>query len=168
MKKWFFVLICLPFVFGACKKDKGTGCTAVQTTQVATTPEIDSIQNFLNHNGITAIKHECGAFYTIDSVGSRVSPGICSSVAVTYTGYLMGQTTSFQEYTDSAGVVFSMQDVVIGWQRVLPELKEGGKITIYIPPSLGYGATDKKNPDGDIIVPRNSYMKFNISLLQVY
>ena len=168
MKKWFFLLVCLPFVFGACKKDKGSGCTAVQTTVVATTAEIDSLQNYINHNGITAIKHECGAFYTIDSAGTKLSPGICNSVAVTYSGYLLGHTTPFQSFTDSAGIVFAMQDVVVGWQRVLSVLKEGGGITIYIPPSLGYGAVNKKNADGDIIVPANSYMKFNIRLLQVY
>ena len=170
MKKWFFLLASgLALFMGACKKDKTAGCTAVQTTIVATSAEIDSLNSYFTHNGITnAIQHECGAFYTIDSVGTGKNPGICTSIAVTYSGNFFGNPVPFQSYTDSAGIVFALVDVIVGWQRVLPELKVGGRITIYIPPSLGYGSVDKKNADGDIIIPKNSYLKFNINLLQVY
>jgi FKBP-type peptidyl-prolyl cis-trans isomerase FkpA len=169
MKKWFFLLASgLALFVGACKKDKATGCTVTQTTIVATTAEIDSLNRYLNQNGILATQHESGAFYTIDSAGTGLNPGICNSVAVTYAGYLLGNPVPFQTYSDSAGIVFSLADVIVGWQRVIPVLKSGGAITLYIPPSLGYGSVDKKNADGDIVVPKNSYMKFNINLLEVY
>ncbi|MEO8772027.1 MAG: FKBP-type peptidyl-prolyl cis-trans isomerase [Ferruginibacter sp.] len=170
MKKWFFLLSTgLALFMVACKKDKTAGCTATQTTVVATTAEIDSLHSYFINNGITnAIQHESGAFYTIDSVGTGLNPGICNSVAVTYSGNIFGNPVPFQSYTDSAGIVFSLGSVIVGWQRVLPELKVGGRITLYIPPSLGYGSVDKKNGDGDIIIPKNSYLKFNISLLEVY
>ncbi|MEO6670933.1 MAG: FKBP-type peptidyl-prolyl cis-trans isomerase [Ferruginibacter sp.] len=169
MKKWLFLIVVVLGLFmGSCKKDKVAGCTATQTTIVASAAEIDSLNSYFTHNGIPAIQHESGAFYTIDSAGTGLNPGICNSVAVTYAGYLLGNPVPFQSYTDSAGIVFSLADVIVGWQRVMPVLKVGGGITIYIPPSLGYGAVDRKNGDGDVIVPKNSYMKFNISLLEIY
>jgi FKBP-type peptidyl-prolyl cis-trans isomerase len=169
MKKWFsLIAVGMALFMGACKKDKAAGCTATQTTIVATTTEIDSLSRYFTLNGIPAIQHESGCFNTLDSAGTGLNPGICNSVAVTYAGYLMGNPVPFNTFSDSTGIVFSLQDVVVGWQRVMPVLKVGGGITIYIPPSLGYGSVDKKNGDGDIIVPKNSYMKFTIHLLEVY
>ena len=169
MKKWFsLIVVSMALFMGACKKSKTAGCTATQTTIVAPTAEIDSLRSYLTINGISAIQHESGCFYTIDSTGSGVNPGICNSIAVTYAGYVLGNPVPFQTFSDSAGIVFSLQNVVVGWQRTLPVLNDGGRITIYIPPSLGYGAVDKKDANGDIIVPKNSYMKFSIRLLQVY
>ncbi|MBS1743657.1 MAG: FKBP-type peptidyl-prolyl cis-trans isomerase [Bacteroidetes bacterium] len=169
MKKWFFFSICLAFVFGACKKKQDTACTAVPSTSVAASAEIDSLQRYLSINGITATQHESGVYYQVDSVGTGlIGPDVCNSVAVTYKGYLMGNPVPFQSFTDSIGIVFSVQDLIQGWQRTMPLMRAGGGMTIYIPPSLGYGSTDKKNPDGDIIVPKNSYLKFNVHLIEVY
>lgn len=168
MKKWFFILLGFGVVLGACKKDKTTGCTAVDSTQNATTAEIDSLRTYLSNKGIPAQEHPSGVFYTIDSTGSGLNPGICNSVAVTYSGYLMDNPVAFESFTDTAGVVLSLQDLILGWQRTMPLLKPGGGMTIFIPPSLAYGAVDKRNGDGDIIVPRNSYLKFNVHLIVIY
>ena len=170
MKKWFFLLLAAtPLIFGACKKDKKSGCTAVESTQTATAAEIDSLQTYLTAHGIVAQQHPSGTFYTIDSAGTGLTiPGICNSVVVTYSGYLLGNTVPFQSFLDTTGLIFSMQDLIVGWQRTMPVLRKGGGMTIYIPPSLGYGSTDKKNADGDIIVPKNTYMKFNVHLIDIY
>lgn len=169
MKKWFFLLLSLPFVFGACKKDKDSGCTATESTQVATSTEIDSLQRYLNDHNITASQHESGVFYHMDSTGTGLkAPGVCSSIAVRYRGYLLGNTVPFDQYIDSGGVVMTLENTVAAWQRTLPLMRAGGGMTIYLPPSMGYGSVDKKNPDGDIIVPKNSYTKFSIELLDVY
>jgi FKBP-type peptidyl-prolyl cis-trans isomerase FkpA len=169
MKKWFFLLLTGVVLFlGACKKSKTAGCTATESTLVATAAEIDSLSSYINHNSIIAAQDASGVFYTIDSLGTGLAPGICSAVAVTYSGYLLGNPVPFQTYLDTAGVTLTVTDLIIGWQKVMPRLKVGGGMTIYIPPSLGYGSADKRNPDGDIIVPHDSYLKFNIHLIGVY
>ena len=169
MKKWFFLsLLSMGLMLGACKKSKTAGCTAVQSTLVATSAEIDSLSSYLAHHSIVATQHASGVFYTIDSLGTGLNPGICSAISATYSGYLLGNPVPFQSYLDSAGVTFTVTDLIVGWQRVMPLLKVGGGMTIYIPPSLGYGSVDKRNGDGDIIVPHDSYLKFNIHLVDLY
>jgi FKBP-type peptidyl-prolyl cis-trans isomerase FkpA len=49
----------------------------------------------------------------------------------------------------------------------MPLVKAGGSITMYIPPSLAYGNNDQRDQLGNIILPANSYIKFEMSLKAV-
>jgi FKBP-type peptidyl-prolyl cis-trans isomerase len=49
----------------------------------------------------------------------------------------------------------------LGWQYGLPLIKPGGKILLYLPPSLGYGSS----PVGTI--PANSVLIFEVQLVSV-
>lgn len=55
----------------------------------------------------------------------------------------------------------------MGWQKGLPYIKGGGKIKLYIPPSLGYGAKDVKDDMGNVIIPANSILVFSLELTDV-
>jgi FKBP-type peptidyl-prolyl cis-trans isomerase FkpA len=57
--------------------------------------------------------------------------------------------------------------LIIGWQKGLPLIKSGGSITLFIPPSLGYGNQDIRNSSGAVIIPANSNLKFTIDLVSV-
>ncbi|HEY8688210.1 MAG TPA: FKBP-type peptidyl-prolyl cis-trans isomerase, partial [Chitinophagaceae bacterium] len=56
---------------------------------------------------------------------------------------------------------FTLGQVIVGWQKGLPLIRAGGMITLYIPPSLGYGSS----PFGSI--PANSILIFDIELIDV-
>jgi FKBP-type peptidyl-prolyl cis-trans isomerase FkpA len=169
MKKWFFLFLGLPFFFAACKKSSSDACTYVESTTQATAAEIAHLDSFMTANSIANfVKHPSGVFYTIDSAGSGITAtNLCSIVGVKYSGYLLGNTVTFDQNSDSLGTSLSLGGLIVGWQKVLPLIKAGGKVTLYIPPSLGYGDIDKRNANGDIIIPRNSYLKFKIDLLTV-
>ena len=59
------------------------------------------------------------------------------------------------------GVEFPLSNLITGWQEGIPLLSPGGKITLYLPPSLAYGT----NASGSI--PRNSNLIFTIDLIKV-
>jgi len=139
------------------------GCSAPAVGSYASVAETAYLQNYLTANAITASGIH-GMFYVIHSPGSGASPNLCSNVRVTYTGRLITGTTDGAQFDASLTPVnFSLDGLIAGWQPVLPLLKSNGTVTLYIPPSLGYGA--QVTGSGANTIPANSYLKFDITLL---
>jgi FKBP-type peptidyl-prolyl cis-trans isomerase FkpA len=46
-------------------------------------------------------------------------------------------------------------------------IKPGGKMRIYVPPRLGYGSQDLKDASGNVVVPGNSILIFEVELVAV-
>ena len=144
--------------FSWCKKSSPEGCGYSESTLVAPASEVATLQAYITANHPTAIQHPSGLFYEITAPGSGANPSICSKVTVKYSGYL---TTGAKFDENLTGVTFSLGDLIVGWQKGLPLVKKSGSITLYIPPSLGYG----NRPVGSI--PANSYLVFYIQLVDV-
>ncbi len=161
MKKYFLftVLSFLIFITACTKKDTACSLTDVNVTASAT--EIASIQNYLTTNGLTATQHSSGFFYKITAAGSgAIIANLCSNITVKYTGKLTNGTV-FDQTAAGATATFKLGQLIVGWQKGLPLISSGGKITLYIPPSLGYGS----NAAG--AVPANSILIFDIELVGV-
>ena len=166
MKKWFFLFLSASLAFTACKKDKDTaGCTYTQSSTVATPAEIDSLGSYLSHQGISTIQDSSGVFYSIDSLGSGLTPGLCSNMTVEYKCILLKNDKVVDSTATGQTTVMQLGGLIVGWQKIMPMIKAGSRVTLYIPPTLGYGATTKRNGDGDVIIPAYSYLKFNIWLV---
>lgn len=166
MKKIFFLLVmALPVFLSSCKKEDK--CPFSESSASATAAERTYLQNYLSTNNITAQEHASGVFYNITLAGSGSSPAICSYVTAKYTGSFIPGGAIF-DFTPagSPGSNFALGEVIVGWQKGLPLLKTGGKITLYIPPSLAYGSSNYPN-DSNIRIPANSYLKFEIELVSV-
>ena len=144
--------------FSGCKKSSPEGCGYSESTLVAPASEVATLQAYITANHPTAIQHPSGLFYEITAPGSGANPAICSKVTVKYSGYL---TTGAKFDENLTGVTFSLGDLIVGWRKGLPLVKKSGSITLYIPPSLGYG----NRPVGSI--PANSYLVFYIQLVDV-
>lgn len=166
MKNFLFLASLTCLMFSSCKKNDSPGCTFTTSTAVATSSEITFLQNHITTNNISAIQHPSGVFYKLNNPGTGISPTVCSNMTVKYTGRVLGGNI-FDSNTSSSGASFVLGELILGWQRVLPILKEGGSITLYIPPSLGYGASPISNGAGVVIIPANSYLQFDIELLDV-
>ncbi len=166
MKKFFLLLIvALPLTFISCKKSGTSSCPFTESSAVATTAEISALQNYITVNGYTATQHSSGVFYNITAPGTgTVSAGLCSTITVKYTGKL---TTGSTFDSNTTGVQFQLGQLIVGWQKVLPLLRSGGKITLYIPPSLGYGDREVRDNNGTLLIPSNSYLVFEIELMNV-
>lgn len=149
------VFIVLGLLFTACKKDNTQNCSAVNVT--APSNEIDSLKAYLNKNSISATEDSRGFFYTINSAGSGNKPTVCNTVTVNYKGTLTNGT----QFDANNNVTFALDELVVGWQEAIPLIAPGGSITLYLPPTLGYGAA------GSGPVPGNAITIFNIDLTSV-
>lgn len=153
-----FILIVL--LTGCLKDPKASDdadCVYDACVFKAPATEIQDVQNYLAANGITNFTQHCsGLFYIIDQAGSGTQPNACSYVTVHFKGSLTDGTV-FQE----ADYGTFLDRVIPGWTKGIPQIKEGGKIRLFVPPTLGYGA----QPYGSI--PANSILIFEIELFDV-
>lgn len=167
MKKWFFVLAGLPVLLFSCNKSEENKCTYSEPAITAPANEVAYLQNYVSANSIPATQHPSGVFYTIQNPGSGAAPSVCSNITVNYTGALLPGGNVFDSNTSPSGVSFVLGQLIAGWQKVLPLLRIGGSMTMYIPPTLGYGAYDRTDGNGNVIIPANSYLRFTVDLLDV-
>jgi FKBP-type peptidyl-prolyl cis-trans isomerase FkpA len=160
MYKVFLCLVTIAFVATSClKSDKG--CYFSPSTLVAPQAEQDSVKAYLDSNGIQATKDPSGFYYEIISAGSADKvPELCSYITVSYTGKL----TTGATFDQNTSVQFQLGAVIDGWKKGIPLIKKGGKIRLYIPPTLGYGNVDIKNESGTILIPKKSILLFEVSL----
>jgi FKBP-type peptidyl-prolyl cis-trans isomerase FkpA len=165
MKNVFLLLCAVLLLSVSCKKNEG--CAYTDSTTSASAAERAYLQNYVTTNSLAAVEHASGVFYTVTNPGTGTNPSICSNITVKYAGTLIPTGTQFDASTSATGVNFALGQLIVGWQKVLPVLKSGGVITLYVPPSLGYGQQNVRDGAGNIVIPGNSYLKFTIELLNV-
>ncbi len=134
----YFTFLTL-FSFAGCKKSNSIQCDLTPHITTATSAEISYLQNYFTTNNILAAQHPSGVFYTTTNQGTGPSPTVCSNITVKYTGSLLGGGV-FDSNTSVTGAKFALGSLIKGWQWVLPILKRGGTITLYILPYLVYGS----------------------------
>ncbi|RYF79159.1 MAG: peptidylprolyl isomerase [Chitinophagaceae bacterium] len=164
MKKLFLMFAIVTIALVSCKKE-GSECEFVEPDITATTPEIAHLQNFIAANSIPATQHPSGLFYVIHEPGAGARPGICSTVFLKYTGRLMDTNQPFDQNLNGFSTVVG--GLIVGAQKGLQLFNKGGKIDLYIPPTLGYQDRVIRNQTGDTIIPANSYLKFEFELVDV-
>jgi FKBP-type peptidyl-prolyl cis-trans isomerase FkpA len=147
-----FCCIAIASFTSSCVKDN---CKDITTTAPAA--EVTALETYLSTNGIVATKDTRGFYFKIDTAGSEPHPSICANVTVKYNGKL---TNGTQFDANTTGVTFALSSLIIGWQEAIPLIGRGGKITMYLPPSLAYGATGSGSS-----IPPNSNLIFVINLL---
>lgn len=168
MKKILLTLTVAGALAGCLKSPEETRtCTYDECAVKAPATEIQGVKDYLAQNNITAVEHCSGLFYAIDSIGTGVSPTVCSGVSVRYKGMLTNGNVFDSSNTSTRP--FALQDLVRGWINGLPKIKTGGGMRLYIPPTLGYGAQPVTNrTTGAVIIPANSILIFEVMLDAVY
>ncbi len=166
--KYLVVSLSLLIIIASCKK-KDEECAAVQGTTVAPAAEELVITKYIQDSSIAnAVEFEnTGMYYVTTQQGSTKRAGLCSIVTVKYTGKLANGIV-FDKTPDGATSRFTLGGLIEGWKRIFPTVGDGTKIRLFIPPSLGYGATGQINPrTGAIVIPANSMLIFDIELLAI-
>lgn len=166
MRKIFLGVVVCALLFSACKKVDDE-CPYSNSTASATTAERDNLRTILSNASITATEHSSGVFYNITVPGTGTNPDVCSNITVKYTGSLVSNGSVFDSNSNTSGTTFTLGGLIAGWQAILPLVKAGGKVTMYIPPSLGYGQQNIRDGQNNIIIPGNSNLKFEMELLNV-
>lgn len=155
MKKLLF--IALVFVaLTSCKKENR--CSYDECAQKAPATEIQSVESYLQSNNITATQHCSGVYYVITQQGSGPRPTGCGAALVNYIGRLTNGN-EFDRNPAGQPVPFNMVELTPGFKNGLMQLKSGGKMTMYIPPYLGYGNQQVGS------IPPNSILIFEVELL---
>lgn len=128
---------------------------------VAPSSEQKVIEDYLLANNINATKHSSGMYYKIVEQGSGESPNNCSSIIFSY----IGKLSNGNEFDKGHNVAFTLGSLIEGCKKGLPLIQKGGNIKLYIPPSLGYGSADIKDNSGVVVIPANSMLIFDVTLV---
>lgn len=123
--------------------------------------EDNLIKDFLNTNKLTATKDAVsGLYYQIITPGTGNPVLPTSTIKAVYKGRLLTGTV-FDQATSANPLSIALSSVIQGWQTGLPFIKSGGKIRLFIPSRLGYGASAQNG------IPANSILDFDIELVEV-
>ena len=150
---------------GCLKNPEPQKCEFNPCGSKAPESEIAAVRAHLAANNLTATEHCSGLFYRIENDGTGNKPEACSNVFANYKGMLTDGSVFDQSQPPYAS--FNLTGVIQGWTIGVPLIKEGGRIILYIPPSLGYGNQDRRNGQGVVVIPANSIMVFEIDLVGV-
>lgn len=154
------ILTVLSFLNTGCLKDgyDSFTCTAKLPEINVPAAEITQVEAYLTANSITnAVKHPTGLYFIIENEGTGSRPTLCTNVAFTYKGQLTNGTVFDQTTTP---VLYPLSQLITGWQIGIPLIKSGGKIRLFIPPSLGYGSAVIPG------IPANSVLIFDVTVVE--
>lgn len=107
-------------------------------------------------------KTESGLLYQILEAGNDTKPEASNTVEVHYRGTLPTGEEFDSSYKRNESISFGLTGVIKGWTEGLQLIGEGGKIKLWIPPELGYGAQGA----GGMIKP-HQVLLFDVELIKV-
>ena len=156
------------FALSSCLK-KDSGCPYTELNVKAPDSEVQKVEQYLESKGITALKDSSGVYYIVETAGAGKAHEVCSVISVNYTGTLTNDQVF--DKTDGAPITFRLGELIPGWQKGLKHIQSGGKIKLFIPPSLGYGNSDRTRKDENgndiVVIPANSILIFSLELIAV-
>jgi FKBP-type peptidyl-prolyl cis-trans isomerase FkpA/FKBP-type peptidyl-prolyl cis-trans isomerase FklB len=102
-----------------------------------------------------------GLQYIVVKEGSGKTPGPKDTVKAHYKGTLITGEQFDSSYDRGQPAEFPVEGVIKGWTEALQMMKVGGKMKLFIPPELGYGAAARPG------IPANSVLVFDVELIDV-
>lgn len=150
MKKLVLILI-IPF-FISCSKDDDISADE----QLAIDEKI--IDSYLSENEIDADEHFSGIRYLVHEEGSGEVPDLNSKIYAKISSRFLDGSSFYQS---QEGEILLMNNLIDALKFMIPEMKEGGRITIYSPSAYCFGRNSSD------LVPANSILIFDIELLSV-
>ncbi|GAB3718625.1 hypothetical protein GCM10027592_61740 [Spirosoma flavus] len=158
LSKTALVILASLWLLTACQSGNNTPCDAKPVTTKAPDEEIAQLKQFIETGRIKATFDKRGFYYAIQNPGSGTKPTVCSTVSVNYDGKLTNGT----RFDSGNDVRFGLFQLIVGWQEGIPLIAPGGRITLYLPPSLAYGDQEQRD------IPANSILVFEIDLLSAH
>lgn len=163
--KYLISVLSLALLISSCSKSDSRNCDYDPCALQADATEVTSLENSLTTNGVVATKHCSGFFYIIDLTGTGSAPTICSTVSVKYKGQLTTNGNVFDQATTP--VSFALANLIEAWKKGMMLIKPGGKIRMWVPPSLAYGSQAIRDNNGNIVIPANTPLYFEIELVGI-
>lgn len=95
--------------------------------------------------------------YIMLTEGTGSKPTKNSNIKVSYKGSILNGS----QFDAAENITFNLGSLISGWGVMMPYVKEGGKIKMFLPARFAYGQT----PVGSI--PPNSILVFEVTLLDI-
>ena len=167
MKKYLATAAIAVFFLSSCLK-QDSKCGYPDSNVTAPEDQVNNLDDSLAKYNITgAMTSPSGFMYKIIDPGNGPSvTNLCSKIEVNYKGMFFNGKV-FDSTLKDAPAYFELGGVILGWQKGIPLIKQGGKINLYIPPSLGYGSKDRPDANGNVAIPGNSYLVFEVHVLKI-
>lgn len=108
------------------------------------------------------VTRDSGLQYKVITSGKGKQAQATGSITAHYEGTLINGTVFDSSYRRGEPATFNVNQVIKGWQEVLPLMHEGDKWKVFIPADLAYG----ERGQGPIIGP-NETLIFDIELVKV-
>lgn len=105
---------------------------------------------------------ESGLQYKIENPGNEIKATEKDTVEVHYKGTLLDGTVFDSSYDRGETASFPLDRVIKGWTEGMQLVGEGGKLTLWIPYSLGYGPRQMSEE-----LPAYSTLVFEVELIKV-
>ena len=159
MKKLSILLVTLLIAFAGCKKD----------SNVQNAIDNKLILAYIQANNLTTQTTGDGLYYVVTAPGDATRPLLTSIAYVKYRGYIMNGTVKGNQFDSSYELSeqpaqFTMSGLIKGFSEGLMQFGKGGKGTLIIPSTLGYGST-AQGVEGQLnYIPANSVLIFDIEL----
>ncbi len=150
MKKLILILI-IPF-FISCSKDDDISADE----QLAIDEKI--IDSYLSENEIDADEHFSGIRFVNGVIGTGSTPELNSTVYAKISSRLLNGTTFYESIDGEVLIISSLLEAL---KFMIPEMREGGKMTIYAPSFYCFGTQSSE------VLPANSIIIFEIELISI-
>ena len=151
------VVVVLVIIGGLYFVMKGTAGAPAQSTTATSTSASATTTDQVQGQDVTV------------GTGAAATPG--SLVSVLYVGKLQDGTvfdSSAAHGNKPLDFTLGSKDLIAGFQIGVNGMKVGGERLLSIPPTLGYGTQDVKDPtSGKVIIPANSTLIFDVKLVSV-
>jgi FKBP-type peptidyl-prolyl cis-trans isomerase len=102
-----------------------------------------------------------GLCYEILQQGAEKKPAATDLITVNYTGRLLDGKVFDSSDSGGKSAIFQVNRLIRGWAEGIQLIGVGGKIKLYVPFSLAYGAMGQRN------IPPFSTLEFEVELLNI-
>lgn len=141
---------------GCLKELTGPDCTPAPFTTASTSGD--------------TITTSTGLRYIETLVGLGQVADWCDFVAIHYDAFLE-DGTNFDTSRNEENIAFQLRPglggFIDGFEQGMIGMRVGGQRRLIIPPTLGFGSEPRRDPAGNVIVPGNSTVIYDIELVAV-
>ena len=119
----------------------------------------------INHaidNGLDVKGTDSGIYYQIIKTGTGSHPALSDFVKADYKGTFLDGKEFDSSYRAGKPLAFSLNNMIKGWQEIVPMLKPGGSALFIVPSKYAYG--ERGYPK---FIPPNTPLIFKIELISV-
>lgn len=145
----------LAAVSGCLDRIDAPECTPVDFTQASTSGD--------------TITTTTGLRYIEGTVGQGIAVDWCQTIALHYDAFLLDGTHFDSSRDTDTPLIFSpgLGGLIDGIEQGVIGVRVGGQRRLIIPPALGFGPEPRRDQDGQVIIPGNSTVVYDIEVVQV-